>query len=54
MKMDIIFTLKAKKLVKKHIYIPKDIFFIKNNKVFNYKSIKKNLVIIKKLKIIFI
>ena len=50
MKMDIIFTLKAKKLVKKTYRYSKRYFFIKNNKVFNYKSIKKNLVIIKKLK----
>ena len=36
------FYIKSKEISeKKHIYIPKDIFFIKNNKVFNYKSIKK-------------
>lgn len=36
------FYIKSKEISeKKHIYIPKDIFFIKNNKVYNYQSIKK-------------
>ena len=39
--MDIIFTLKAKKLVKKTYLYSKDIFFIKNNKFFNIKLLKK-------------